>query len=200
VYPLAAPLAQLALQVLRQTGKAIDSPEKSDWTDATLSSVKELSDVARSLGCEIELRLPGEGKHYGDVLAKITPYTFSKVSESAFITSRTSIFGRVERVGGATEMHCALRVAGRVRMVICRVVNADLVRELGRLLYQNVVVSGEATWLRHNWELKTLCIDGFEPPKSGSIRDALRRIREASGDAWDTIGDPDAFLAEMRDN
>jgi hypothetical protein len=117
---------------------------------------------------------------------------------TAFITGPTSIFGKIERVGGATEMHCGIHLANQVRMVICRVATEDLVRQLGRYMYQNVMLSGEATWLRHNWHIKHFKITGFESPKTGSIRDALRRIHDAGGKAWDGIKDPAKYIKEMR--
>src|SRR5688572_12151846 len=53
-YAVAAPVPDLALGVLRRTGSDIESPEAADWSNASLSSLKELSEVAKSLGCEIE--------------------------------------------------------------------------------------------------------------------------------------------------
>ena len=37
-----------------------------------------------------------------------------------------------------------------------------------------------------------------EPPKTGSIMDALRKAHEAGGHAWDKIKAPEAFIAELR--
>lgn len=188
-YAVAAGSPEPALKVLRETGKAISHPEKADWSNSTISSIEELSDVARSLGCEIEFRLPAE-KGYGDVIAKITPYTYESVESSAFIRGPTSIFGKIERIGGATEMHCGVRIANQIRMVICRVATEDLVRSLGNYIYQEVMLSGQATWLRHNWHIKHFNITGFEPPKSGSIRETLNRVYEAGGNAWDAVDNP----------
>lgn len=47
-------------------------------------------------------------------------------------------------------------------------------------------------------DLKYFTVTSFEPPKTGSIRDALSRIHQAGGKAWDGIDDPDAKIAEMR--
>ena len=83
-------------------------------------------------------------------------------------------------------------------MVICRVTTEDLVRGLGQYLYQSVVLTGDATWLRHNWRLKGLVIKSFEPPKTGSILEALRQAHDAGGDAWEAVSDPDAFISGLR--
>jgi len=69
---------------------------------------------------------------------------------------------------------------------------------LGRFLYQDVMVNGQAVWLRHSWQIRSFTINSFEPPKTGSIQNALKRIHDAGGSAWDKIPDPDKAIAEMR--
>jgi hypothetical protein len=198
-YAVAAPEYESAIQTIRDTGKAISAPENAEWSGATLSSIKELSEVAKSLRCEIEFRLPGVNRQYGDVLAKITPSTFQNVSASAFIHGDTSVYGKIERVGGATASHCGIRLPERPRkMLIFQVANDELVRQLGQFMYQYVVVSGKATWFRHNWTIKTMVIESFEPPKKGSIFETFKRVYAAGGNVWDEIDDPNAAIAEMR--
>lgn len=198
-YAVAAPEHDDTLSVLRLFRQCIDQPEHVDWLDSTLSSVKEISAVARSLDCEIEFRKAEKSRVYGGVIAKITPTTFAEIEGSAYINARTSVYARIERVGGAIEMHCGIRLPGAPRkMVICRVKTAELVRELGQYMYQYVILIGQATWLRHNWRLKRILIDAFEPPKVGSIKEALRKSHQAGGCAWDAVEDPERLIAEMR--
>lgn len=198
-YAVASVDGQSALGIIAETAQSIASPEDSEWRSGTISSLKELSEIAKSLRCTIEFRRPAEGRKYGDVIAKITPATFEAVAGSAFVTGHTSVYAKIERVGGATQMHCGIRLPNRPRkMVICRVVGEKLVRELGQFMYENVVVSGEATWIRHNWQLKHLVITSFDPPKKSTFEEVFKRVYEAGGDAWDRIPDPDRFIAEMR--
>ena len=198
-YQISAPAPRPTLERIAETGRALLHPETATWTDPTLSSVGELSEVAKALGCEIEFRLPDKGRQHGEVIAVIRPDTYAGIAASAFITGDTSVYARIERVGGATEMHCGIRLPGQAqRMVICRVHGEELVRELGRYIYQEVFLSGEGTWLRHNLQLKRLDITSFEAPKVGSIRDALRNIHAAGGHAWDRVKDPDSLIREFR--
>ena len=195
VYNVAAFDGNSAVRILNDAAASIRHPEKSDWGAATISSIQELSEVAKSLGCEIEFREPGGGRPFGDIIATIRPSTYEIVSGSAFVSAETSIFAKIERVGGAVEMHCGLRLPDHPRkMVICRVIGADLVRDLGRYLYQNVLVNGKATWIRSTWQLKKMVITSFEPPKTGSIREALNQIHKAGGDAWDKVKNPAAAI------
>lgn len=198
-YGVAAPEHDDTPGMIRLLRQSIDHPEQADWLDSTLSSIKDISAVARSLNCEIEFREPRQSKLYGGVIAKITPTTYSEIKGSAYIKARTSVYAKIERVGGATEMHCGIRLPSTPRkMIICRVKTADLIRELGQYMYQHVILSGQATWLRHNWRLKRIVIDSLEPPKRGSIKDALRESHQAGGCAWDAIDDPRGLLAEIR--
>ncbi|MBN2563935.1 MAG: hypothetical protein JXQ75_23720 [Phycisphaerae bacterium] len=198
-YAVASPDQPDAIKTLSDVGASINAPDGAEWTSPTLSSLEALSQSAKSLGCEIEFREPGRHGAYGGVIARITPMTYSEVCTSAFIFGRTSVYARIERVGGATAMHCGIRLPDSPRkMVICRVANNELVRELGRHMYDHCILSGNATWVKHNWKLRTLVIDAFEPPKTGSVMDALRRAHDAGGYAWDAVADPEKAIAEMR--
>jgi len=198
-YPVGTHEPQRALQVLRNTGEAIADPESAKWSPEMLYPVRSLSEVASALGCQIEFRMPGEGRQMGDVIATIGPATFWRIAESAFVCGDTSVYGKIERVGGATEMRCALRVPEQPsKMIYCSVASQDLARDLGQYLYQHVVVTGRATWFRRDWRLRKIDIVSFEPPKKGSILDALDKIHDAGGYVWDKIEDPAAFLTEQR--
>jgi hypothetical protein len=85
-------------------------------------------------------------------------------------------------------------------MVICGVESQQLVRDLGKHLYETIVIHGRATWLRYNQELRHLRITsiGSHQHKPGSIMSTLQRVREAGGHAWDKVKDPDAFIRELR--
>jgi hypothetical protein len=189
---------QPTMTVLRETGLSIDSPDDAKWRPATISSIDDLSQVAKQLGCSIELRESKNGKFYGDVLAVIGPDTYSQVQRRAFATGHTSVYGRLERVGGVTDMKCGIHVQDHPKMLVCPVANSDLVRELGKHIYNDVVLSGEAVWYRFNHQLKSLTVSSFSPAKTESFSDVAKMIRDAGGHAWDLIEDPDEYIREMR--
>jgi len=198
-YPVAARDSEQVLRVLRDTGEAIANPESEKWSSGMLYPIRNLSEVAQALGCQIEFRLPGSGRQMGDVIATISPETYDEIAKSAFVTGETSVYGRLERIGGATRLRCGLRVPEQPnRMIICSVSHRDLAQELGQYLYEHIVVVGTATWFRRDWVLKHVDVRGFEKPKTGSIMDALKRIHKAGGSAWDDIEDPASFLAAQR--
>jgi hypothetical protein len=197
-YAVTSENRQVTLGVLRETGQSLDAPEKALWHPSAVSSIDDLSQIAKQLGCVIEFREHKEGKRFGDVIAMIRPESIRTVQQRAFTHGRTSVRGKLERIGGATEAKCAIRVPGRHRLLFCRVASLDLTRELGPHIYSDVVLTGEAVWYRFNNQLKSLNVSSFSPAKTKSFADVAMEVRAAGGNAWDEILDPDAFIREMR--
>jgi hypothetical protein len=195
-YPVAARDPREAIRIVTETGKTLRDPSGTDWDPEILSPIEDLSEVAKSLHCNIELRRPGKD---GRVLARITPQSYEEMAETAFVKGESSVYGYLERIGGAVKRHCGLRMPSQpAKMIICPVQTEALVRELGRHVYQHVRVFGTVTWFRRTWQVKSVSVTGFEPSKSGSILRALERIYEAGGKAWDDVADAEGLLAEMR--
>lgn len=186
--------------VLAQLQEAIDRPNDHVWAERPLGVVNALSEVCRAVGpeCHIEIFDAAKQKTHG-VLAKIYPETYSKVSQAVFISGSTSVLGKLLRVGGATEMHCHLRVPSQMaKIVVCHVASEELVRDLGPHIYKNIIVHGDAVWWRSDWRIKSINVKAFDVPHVGSIREAFSRIYDAGGYGWDEIDDPAAEIAEMR--
>ena len=197
-YAISTPVCDSALSLLAATGAAIEKPTESEWSGPTISSLKDVSEVAKSLGVNVEIRKPGSKRRLGDIIAKITPETYDVVSRSAFVHGETSLFGRLVRIGGASEARCALRIPDESKLIYCGVASDELARKLSNHLYDDVSVHGVATWLRATWRISSFEINSFDPPKTGTFQDALVDIWRAGGKAWDKVKDPNKFISEMR--
>lgn len=199
VYPVYIEQAEPAVRRLQLAGDAIIEPEKVEDAILSLSAIQDLSQIAKSLGCQIEFRYPGKS---GDVLAKISPDSYARLSSLAFVVAETSITGRVERVGGATSQRAALRLPQQPdKLVYCHIEDGEdekLCRLLGQHLYEDVTVTGTATWYRKSWRLKTFTIKSVEGPPQSGLALAFKKLRDAGGKAWDSIPNPEAFLQEVR--
>lgn len=194
VYQFAAPKADLALQHLRVAGRILDDPETIGESDYVLHPVEELSAVARSLDCRITIREPGDRTA---VLARIEPDSYQAISRRLIITDEATITGKVMRVGGATQRKCGLRIPSQHRMLYCTVQSNQVARKLGQKLYQDVVVRGDASWLKTTWRIVRFEITEVSQPKLGRVQDAIQALRDAGGKAWDEIEDPESFLEEL---
>ncbi len=179
------------LENVRLTGHVLGDPESIGERDYLLSPLEELSAAARTLGCSVLLRRPDDDHA---VLARIGPDSYAAVSRTALVSGDTAFSGRVERVGGATETRCALRVPFRRRLLYCRLETDDVARFLGQRLYEDVVVQGRACWLKGSWRVVSFLVKGASQPQAGSLVEAFEALREAGGDAWDEIADPRSFL------
>ena len=108
-YAVSAQYTDTTLSLLRDTGTAIQSGP-AQWHPATVSSLAELSQIAKTLNCVIELR-SADDRGRGDVLAVIGPSTSKDVQQRAFVFGQTSVYGRLERVAEPRR-----RVAGFISM------------------------------------------------------------------------------------
>ena len=194
VYQIATRAPELAIANLRDTGKVLEKPESIGDREFILNPLDELSAVARSLDSPIILKEPGKD---GVVLAKIVPSSYATVSDKLFVSGDTTLIGRVERVGGATEQKCGLRLHGRSRMLICKVVSAETARRLGQKLYEKVVVTGTAQWIKTTWKVVAFTISEVHQPRLKPVDELIESLRNAGGSDWDKIPDPQAYLEEM---
>jgi hypothetical protein len=194
IYQVATRKPELAIARLSQTGSVLENPESIGDGEFMLGPLYELSAVSRSLESAIILKRPGKG---GDVLAVIGPNSYSRVSDSLFVEGDTTLFGRVERVGGATSTKCGLRLSHRTRMLFCSVEGDELARELGQKLYQNVAAHGTAQWMKTTWKVIRFSIREISQPKMKPFSKMIDDLRNAGGSDWDKIADPEAFLGEV---
>ncbi len=197
-YEIASMARERTLRLLHELGSGINAPADSGWRPSTISSVDDLSQVALQLRCTIEFREPSNDTSLGELIAEIRPDTAAQISQGAFTYGHTSVYGRLEGVGGATARRCRIHVRDRPHMLFCDVATTELVRELGKYIYADVILTGAAVWYRSNHQLKTLNVCSFDVAKKESFTEINRQIRDAGGDAWDNIPDPDAYLREMR--
>jgi hypothetical protein len=187
-----------AIRNLTQLGVLLNSFDvnssngQGDALALALPPIHNLSEVARSVGCELQVR---KGRR---TLFTVTSEDYKRISAHMIIKGDTTIVGRVQRVGGATDMKCALRVADRRKLLYCDVNSRELVRDLGQHLYDELVVSGSATWINRTWRLIRFTIKSFEQIKMGEPSQAIQQLREAGLSAWDDISDPEQMIRKLR--
>lgn len=198
VFGFVGPPPAVALHRLKEIGRVLQNPEEvGQQNEYILRPVKDLSSIAASLGCSILLR---EADKRHEVLARIEGNSYSKISRSLLISGSTTLSGTVQRVGGATEMKCALRVPFQSRLLFCKVDDEGVARRLGDSLYQRVTAYGIARWLRNSMRIFSFTIQDIAQTKQGSITEHLQALWEAGLNDWERVDDPDAQLQEIRGN
>lgn len=195
VFSLGGQPSPVVLDRLRETGKVLQEPETGGDKDYILNPIEQLSAIAKKLACAIILRDPRNNTN--GVLARIESGSYQKIARSILVSGDTSFVGKVERVGGATARRCALRVPFQANLLYCRVESDDVVRKLGQHLYEEVVVHGAALWLKTSWRVVSFKVTAMSQPKQGSLKEAIRALRDAGGKDWDDVDDPQTFLEEI---
>lgn len=197
VYRFAGQHPEAGWDRLRAAGLAVaggDAGEGPSLEDM-IYPIRELSRIARRLECEIEIRRPSRRRM---TLARIGPGSFDTLASTLFVEGETEIAGQIKGVGGVESMRCRIRVPNRKDLLYCDVKGGDVARQLGGLLYQDVVVRGWASWLKRSWKLHGFTIHGVYRPRDMSFEEAMRGLRAAGGSGWDDVEDPEAFLREIR--
>jgi hypothetical protein len=183
---------RVAGQLLADEGEITD-PE--DGLAKMLKPIERLSEVAKSVGCRLEVALATRPK---SPLFSVGQEDFAKLSTRLFLTGDTTIIGTIERAGGRTDMKCALSVPGRRRMLFCDVKTRKIVQRLGQHLYEEIAARGEAVWIHSSWHIYKFTIHDFTQPRVGDASKAIEELRKAGLNAWDKIRDPDKYIKGMR--
>lgn len=184
---------------LSRAGKLLATPEDEkidpDFLLSSLRPINTLSTIAKSVGGTVEIvSVNSKNKR----LLTVTPDDYGRISNRVFLRGETTITGKVERAGGATDMRCLLRVPGRHRILYCDVESKDLVRRLGQHLYEPITATGTATWIHQSWAIYEFKIRDFTQPRLGNPLIAIKELRDAGLSAWDDIEDPSAFIEDLR--
>lgn len=94
-------------------------------------------------------------------------------------TMQTTIKGRLYQVGGKDET-VPVRLEEKDGRVVVAETTVELATELGKVLYNNLIVNGEADWessASGMWILKKLRIQSFEVIGNETAGESLRRLR-----------------------
>ncbi len=200
VYSCISRAPEEAIPNLSHVGQLISSADHHEREDdglvAALKPIESLSDVARSIGCQIEV--VSLVNHDNVQLFVIDEDAYHRISSRLLMYGDTTVVGEVERVGGATSMRCLMRVPGRRRALYCDVEGKDLVRRLGQHLYEQIVAMGTATWIHRSWRIYRFKIRDFTQPRLDNPIEAIERLRNAGLKAWDHVSDPDHLFQELR--
>jgi len=112
------------------------------------------------------------------------------------IRGETVLEGILLRVGGKIPK-IGLVIDGS-RLLPCSA-SADLARQAAPLLYQHVVLEGEATWDASNWLLVGFTAQAILEHSPGPTEEALAELARLAGPgAWSDWDDVQSVIAELR--
>lgn len=114
---------------------------------------------------------------------------------SPYVKGTSTIFGRCIRVGGA-EPKVDVRLPNRSRLLHVEVTE-EMARRLARNLYDNIAMTGEATWERDTWFIVNFRATSVVNIQSGTPLQAFKELGEVVGEKWKGV-DVERFVEEMR--
>lgn len=197
VYVCVSRAPKEALRNLTYIGALLANKKiKESLLAASLRPIKLLSEIAKHVNCRVEVTVGG--KSSADPLFTIVSDDYERLAKRILLTGDATVYGTVERIGGATGLRCLMRIPGRRKLLYCNVRGRDLARKLGPKLYENIAATGVATWIRPSWRIHAFTITGFSQPKLGNVEKAIEKLREAGLSAWDEIENPESYVRGMR--
>lgn len=170
-----------------------DAIRKGDLSQLPAKARKGLSDVstkARTRNWTIQFF--GNGEVPGAVIAPDTIFI-----ADATIAGRSSLSGKLERIGGSASPTANFLLAENRRFT-ADVASQELAARLAPLLYHFVSVEGEAKWSSADLalvEFKITSISNYD--ENSDIAETLDELAKISGSCWDEI-DPDEYIAGLR--
>jgi hypothetical protein len=168
----------------------------NDYTSLPPSSVRaiqKISDFAKKRNCEAVFVVPSDTTHS----AKITPETVINMPEDAFVNGETTVYGMIERVGGASPK-VVIRT-GANKSISC-VVSEDLAKELATRLYSWMGLRGTATWCTEDYTMEEFKIEDITTYEDQSFKQNMNELSALIGKYWQDEKDVVGTVSNIRGN
>jgi hypothetical protein len=125
-----------------------------------------------------------------------TPDYVTPPSERRSISGGTSLLARCLRVGGATRPRAELRLSSHRLLHV--EVTESAARELGKRLYDEVVLSGIAVWDAMDHDLIEFKVTDVNSFRAVPVQTGFNELANAAGSRWEDI-DAESFVRELRE-
>lgn len=120
---------------------------------------------------------------------------YAHVPSMALVYGETVLEGLLVRVGGMVPK---IGIMVDSRLLPCNA-SVDLVKQAGPLVYQQVVLEGQATWDASTWSLVAFTPHAILDYSPGPQQEALAELARLAGpDAWSDWDDVQSVVSELR--
>lgn len=195
VVALASPTPKQVMPAVSRFNGAIRTADLTGVPDVMIEGAKRIQSIAKRYSVKAEFFSATATKRPSAVITATTEFRVPAV-----VYGETTLFGKVERTGGATAPRVLLRIAERHALLPCDA-DESIVRQLGARMYEPVAVFGDATWNAKDHEIRSFRIRRVEPFRHGNtLSQAFDELREAVGPSWDQLPDVEAFAASLRED
>jgi hypothetical protein len=127
--------------------------------------------------------------------AVIVPEVPIQISKDFFFEGETTIYGKIERVGGSAPK---VRVKLDNDDVLYLEVDESLAKKLANRLYESIALKGMAKWRKHDYRIEDFKIEAVQHFEAGKITEAMKELRGSIGAFWDKVGNIDDYILNAR--
>jgi hypothetical protein len=172
------------LPALAVISGAIATSEYDALPRDTHVEIFRVSEKVRSAGWGLEFV---ENARAGIPAAVITPERgVSPPPEPSIVHGTTTLLARCLRVGGATSPKAEVRLA-KGGPLLHLSISESLAKQLGKRLYEEVLLHGTASWDSRSWELTAFHVEKITDFERLAPSAAFRELSDKAGDAWDNV-------------
>lgn len=172
------------LPVLGVISGAIATSEYGVLPRDTHLELFRVSEKVRSAGWGLEFI---ENARAGIPAAVITPDRgVLPPPEPSIVHGSTTLLARCLRVGGATSPKAEVRLAKGGPLLHLNL-SEGLAKQLGKRLYEEVLLHGTASWDANSWELVAFRVEKITEFERIAPSSAFRELSDLAGDTWDKV-------------
>ena len=189
-YRFKSSFSKVALSAFIALSYSIANNAYQNLPAASIEPIKKISNFAKKRNCEVEFRAPVDSEH---PIAKITPSTEIVVPELYYLRGETVIYGKVERVGGATPK-VVIRISDK-ETISCDATE-ELAKKLGYRLYSWVGLSGTAKWNTEDYSIVEFQTEKITEYQETSLSSAMTELSSLIGKYFKDIKDVKKYVNE----
>lgn len=175
------------------------SKEATERFFKTYSEVEELIEetLVPSLSSFHEVCIDSIEIEGDEVITMVSLKRRAQPSKCRKITGGTNIFGRCIEVGG-NKPKAVIQLHGDQSNLLVKLTK-ELAKPLGRRLYEDVVIEGNAVWDAETLKLLEFEATEISTYQGGNVVTAFKELAEAAGGRWDNV-DAQEYVRELRDD
>lgn len=183
-------LQELTFPALAEIAQAISSNQIGKLAGSVVKALEPIVQFVRARGCTAELSFTRGGVV---TTAVITPAT--RIERAKPLKSVDILYGNVMRVGGVEPKVEIKTIDGTT--LYCETTE-QIALKLAKRLYTQVAVEGMATWDPQSFEIKEFQVTELLPYAPVELPEAFRQLRESTKGFFETIGDVEEYIHELR--
>ena len=184
-----------AATAVGRLSQALRSRSYSDLPSASHSALYRINQFTAKRAWGLRIRAK---KSAGvEPVEVIEPDHVDPPTQRRTLSGSTTLLARCLRVGGATTPMAELRLPNK-RLLYVQVVES-VARELGKRLYDQVVLSGEAVWDAKDGDLNEFKVKEVSSFRAVPVNIAFKELALASRGRWESV-DAESFVRGLRES